>query len=37
MDMDRLSEWDKIWQMEFNMDKCEVIHSGRKNTKANII
>jgi len=34
MDMDRLTEWGKTWRMEFNVDKCEVIHFGRKNTKA---
>ena len=35
MDIDRLSEWAIIWQMELNVDKCEVIHFGRKNAKAN--
>ena len=23
MDIDRLGEWAKIWQMEFNVDKCK--------------
>ena len=23
-----------MWQMEFNVDKCEVMHFGRKNGKA---
>ena len=35
MDIVRLGEWAKIWQMEFNVGKCEVIHFGRKNRKAN--
>ena len=29
MDIDRLGEW----QMEFNVDKCEVMHFGQKNGK----
>ncbi|XP_059822785.1 uncharacterized protein LOC132392642 [Hypanus sabinus] len=33
-DLDRLSEWANVWQMQFNVDKCEVIHFGGKNRKA---
>ena len=29
-DFDRLGEWAKKWQMEYNMGKCEVMHFGRK-------
>ena len=32
-DLDRLSEWAMIWQMEYNVDKCEVIHFGGNNSK----
>ena len=35
MDIDRLGEWARIWQMEFNVDKCEVIHFSWKNKRAN--
>ena len=37
MDIDRLGEWAKIWQMEFNVDKCEVIRFGRKKWKGKLI
>ena len=33
MDKDRLGEWANMWQMEFNVDKCEVMHFGHKNGK----
>ncbi|KXJ17197.1 putative RNA-directed DNA polymerase from transposon BS [Exaiptasia diaphana] len=29
-DLDKLAEWEKLWDMEFNAEKCEVIHAGRK-------
>ena len=32
-DLDRLSDWARIWQMEYNVGKCEVIHFGRNNSK----
>ena len=33
-DLDRLGEWANVWQMQHNVDKCEVIHFGGKNRKA---
>jgi hypothetical protein len=27
-DLTRLAEWSNVWQMEFNIDKCSVIHLG---------
>ncbi|XP_059818932.1 uncharacterized protein LOC132390340 [Hypanus sabinus] len=32
-DLDRLGEWASVWQIQFNVDKCEVIHFGGKNRK----
>ena len=32
-DICSLSEWAKVWQMEYNVDKCEVIHFGRNDSK----
>ena len=32
-DLDRMMEWAKVWQMEFNVDKCKVMHLGRDNIK----
>ena len=32
-DIDSLSEWARVWQMEYNVGKCEVIHFGRNNSK----
>jgi len=29
-DLDKLAEWEKIWQMEFHPDKCEIISITRK-------
>eukprot|EP00061_Rhincodon_typus_P000477 g11833.t1 len=28
-DRDQLGKWAKKWQMEFNIDKCEVLHFGK--------
>eukprot|EP00061_Rhincodon_typus_P006198 g26572.t1 len=28
-DFDRLAEWANTWQMQYNIDKCEVIHFGK--------
>jgi len=30
-DIDRLEPWAERWQMEFNPDKCKVMHFGRFN------
>jgi len=30
-DLGRLSKWASEWQMEFNVDKCSVLHMGRTN------
>jgi ribonucleases P/MRP protein subunit RPP40 len=32
-DLDKLDEWSKKWQMEFNKDKCMVMHVGKSNCK----
>jgi len=32
-DLDKLAEWEKIWQMEFHPDKCEIISITRKETQ----
>ena len=32
-DLERLDEWANQWQMQYNLDKCEVIHFGSKNKK----
>lgn len=33
-DLTRLVEWSEKWQMEFNADKCKVLHLGHSNRKA---
>ena len=30
-DLDRLLEWSVKWQLRFNIDKCKIIHFGKKN------
>eukprot|EP00061_Rhincodon_typus_P011554 g36654.t1 len=32
-DLDRLAGWANTWQMPYNVDKCGIIHYGRKNRK----
>jgi len=32
-DIDRLIQWSHDWQMEFNVEKCKVMHIGGKNKK----
>eukprot|EP00061_Rhincodon_typus_P014988 g42407.t1 len=32
-DVDQLEGWAENWQMEFNLDKCNVMHFGRSNAK----
>lgn len=34
-DINALSKWSEKWLMEFNEDKCSVIHFGKKNPKHN--
>ena len=34
-DLDRLYEWSQQWQMQFNVDKCSIIHLGHKNRQYN--
>jgi len=33
-DLAKLERWSEDWQMQFNTDKCSVIHVGRKNNLA---
>ena len=28
--LDRLMEWSRLWQMEFNKDKCHILHLVKK-------
>ena len=32
-DLERLSEWAEKWEMAFNVEKCKVMHVGKKNPK----
>ena len=32
-DLIRLDQWSKDWQMQFNLEKCVVIHMGQKNNQ----
>lgn len=32
-DLDYLSEWEHIWKLKFNVDKCKVLHCGRDNVR----
>eukprot|EP00061_Rhincodon_typus_P005133 g24278.t1 len=34
-DIDQLEAWAEKWQMEFNRDKCEVMHFGKSSTGGN--
>jgi len=34
-DLQKLSEWADSWQMEFNVEKCKVMHFGSQNNKFN--
>ena len=34
-DLQRLDEWCSDWQMQFNVEKCSVIHMGKRNEKNN--
>ena len=30
-DLDRLVQWSERWQMKFNVEKCKVMHLGKRN------
>ena len=30
-DLDRLSNWESMWFLKFNLDKCKVLHIGKNN------
>ena len=32
-DLDRIKEWATKWKMEFNIDKCKIMHLGKTNPK----
>ena len=32
-DLENVVEWAKKWKMEFNVDKCKIMHLGRRNPK----
>nr|XP_047144736.1 uncharacterized protein LOC105847031 [Hydra vulgaris] len=34
-DIDLLAEWSNVWLMDFNINKCSVMHIGRKNINYN--
>ena len=34
-DINNLMNWAELWQMEFNLDKCKLLHIGRTNPKFN--
>jgi len=34
-DLAKLVLWAKKWQMEFNVDKCKVMHVGNSNSSSN--
>ena len=31
LDLERIYKWSENWQMFFNIDKCKVMHMGKKN------
>ena len=33
MEIDRLGQWSRTWQLHFNTSKCKVMHLGKKNAK----
>ena len=35
LDLNKLLSWSKEWQMLFNMEKCKVMHFGRRNAGYN--
>ena len=36
MDLRKLEEWSKKWQLPFNVTKCKVMHFGYQNLKLTI-
>ena len=34
IDINKLQQWAKTWQMSFNYDKCKVMHFGKKNKES---
>ena len=36
-DLDRLGEWADAWQIQYNVDKCEVIHFGGKEQEGRLL
>ena len=36
-DLRRLVDWSERWQMSFNVDKCKVMHLGKKNSEWNYV
>ena len=34
-DINKLVEWANKWQMNFNVDKCSVMHIGHNNMQSN--
>ncbi len=34
-DLDRLVSWEQKWQMNFNVNKCKVLHIGSNNDRVN--
>lgn len=34
-DLDSLTDWEEIWKLKFNVDKCKVLHIGTNDTKYN--
>ena len=36
-DLDIMVEWADRWQMEFNVDKCKVMHIGKKKSEVSIL
>ena len=33
MNLNKLSYWEDIWKLIFNIEKCQVLHIGSKNIK----
>ena len=32
-DLNMLAKWCKIWKLQFNADKCHILHLGKKNLR----